>query len=685
MRKSHSGNATDSRRRRLRSWVVGRARDPLSPDVLEQVSLAAFLGWIGFGANALSSSIYGPDEAFRTLGGQSYVAVLLVIATVLTVFIKARTYSAVIENFPFGGGGYVAATKLLGPQLGLVAGAALLVGYVLTISVSIAAATDAFFSFLPTHWQTGKVPTELAAIGLLMVLNLRGVRETVKVIAPIFLLFLATHVTLILGTMASYSGAVKEVVRGIHRGFDDGLSTLGLSGIATLLLHAYGRGAGTYTGIEAISNGIQQMREPRVETARRTLLYTSVSLASLAGGILLCYLLVQAAPVPGRTMNAVLAERVAGAFTWAGLPVGRWFVFLTMASETAILAVATQSSFISGPRVMASMASDSWLPHRFSQLSDRLTMQGGVVLISAAATLSLLYTGGRTSTLVVIYSIGVFIAFLLSQFAMLRYWFENRALQSDRWRQLATHLLGLVLCVAILEVNVFSKFRRGGGAALAVIGTLIALSVLIRRHYRAVEQNLRRLDEVMIEATQVSASTAPRDTDAPTAVCFVKNYDGLGTQLVLSVPLLFGTQFENFVFAGVGVLGSGGFKGADEVRNLQRHTEVELGKYVALINRIGYPAEYCYALGLDALDELERLAHKVIRRYPRAVFFTAKLIFEREAFWHKVLHNRVAFALERRLQLAGLHVVVLALAGDDARIHSRASKPKSSEREGYAG
>jgi hypothetical protein len=114
----HSGDATASRLRRLRSWVVGRARDPLSPNVLEQVSLAAFLGWIGFGANALSSSIYGPDEAFRTLGNQSCVAVLLVIATVLTVFIKARTYSAVIEHFPFGGGGYVARLSSRDPNSG---------------------------------------------------------------------------------------------------------------------------------------------------------------------------------------------------------------------------------------------------------------------------------------------------------------------------------------------------------------------------------------------------------------------------------------------------------------------------------------------------------------------------------------------------------------------------------------
>ena len=637
----------------------------------------AFLAWIGLGASALSSSTYGPDEAFRALRGQSYLAVILVGAIVFTILVKSRTYSRVIEHFPFGGGGYVATAKLLGAELGLVSGAALLVDYVLTISVSIAAAADASFSFLPPRWQVWKLLTELGAISLFMVMNMRGIKESVTIITPVFLLFGMTHLVLMLGTITLYGGSVRRVVRGVRLGFQAGFSTLGAMGMAMLVLQAYGRGAGTYTGIEAISNGLQLMREPRVRTARRTMLYTSVSLAVIAGGILLCYLLAQATPVEGRTMNAVLAEHFAGGFTWRGLPLGRWFIIVTLASEAAILAAAAQSSFISGPRVMASMAIDSWLPHRFGHLSDRLTMQDGVVLISVAATLSLLYTGGQTSILVVIYSISVFITFLLSQLAMLRYWFQNRARYSNWWRQLANHLTGLVLCIAILEVNVFNKFRQGGGVALALIATLIGLCLSIRHHYRKTENTLRRLDELILEAVPPDASSVmlPHDTDAPTAICFVKEYDGLGVRLVLSVPLLFGTQFENFVFVGVGVIGSGGFKGAAEIQNLRRHTEAQLSKYVALINRRGYRADYCYALGIDTIDELERLAHKLIQRYPRAVFFVAKLIFEREGFWHKVLHNQVAFALERRLQFAGLHVVVLAIAGDVRGAHRHMEPP----------
>ena len=132
----------------------------------------------------------------------------------------------------------------------------------------------------------------------------------------------------------------------------------------------------------------------------------------------------------------------------------------------------------------------------------------------------------------------------------------------------------------------------------------------------------------------------PRDTDAPTDVCFVKGYNGLGIQSVLAVPLLFGTRFENFVFVGMGLIGSSGFKGEGEIDNLRRHTEEQLKKYIALVNQRGNCAEYRYALGTDPIDGLERLAHEVAERFPRAVFFAGKQIFERERLWHKVLHRR---------------------------------------------
>ncbi len=184
-----------------------------------------------------------------------------------------------------------------------------------------------------------------------------------------------------------------------------GWTTLGVGGLFLIFARGYSRGAGTYTGIEAVSNGMPIMREPQVATGKRTMMYMAVSLAATAGGILICYLLVGATPEAGKTMNAVLVERVG---------FGKWFVVLTLVAEAALLFVAAQTGFIDGPRVMSNMAVDSWLPRRFSALSERLTMHYGVMLIALASIGILVLTRGRIETLVTMYSINVFITFSLS-------------------------------------------------------------------------------------------------------------------------------------------------------------------------------------------------------------------------------------------------------------------------------
>ncbi len=191
-------------------------------------------------------------------------------------------------------------------------------------------------------------------------------------------------------------------------------------------MRAYSLGGGTYTGIEAVSNGVGIMREPRVQTAKRTMLLMATSLAITASGLLLCYLLWQARPVEGKTMNAVLLERVAGGWSLGGVNVGHAFVVIALVSEGALLFVAAQAGFLDGPRVMANMAVDSWLPHRFSALSERLTMRNGILLMGGTALAALIYTRGQVSKLVVMYAINVFVTFSLSNIAMTVFWFRRR-------------------------------------------------------------------------------------------------------------------------------------------------------------------------------------------------------------------------------------------------------------------
>src|SRR5512138_3586997 len=173
---------------RLRTVLFGPPRDVQDPRTHHTISLVALLAWVGLGADGLSSSAYGPDEAFRALGRHGYLAVALALATTVTVLVISVAYSQIIKRFPFGGGGYIVASELLGPSVGVVSGSALLVDYVLTISVSVASSGDAVFSFLPPGFGGWKLPLEAAAIALLVVLNLRGVKESVAFLAPIFAL-----------------------------------------------------------------------------------------------------------------------------------------------------------------------------------------------------------------------------------------------------------------------------------------------------------------------------------------------------------------------------------------------------------------------------------------------------------------------------------------------------------------
>jgi amino acid transporter len=647
-------------RSRLRTILFGPPRDVQDPRTHHGISLVALLAWVGLGADGLSSSAYGPDEAFRALGTHGYLAVALAGATAITVLVISVAYSQIIKRFPFGGGGYVVASELLGPRVGVVSGSALLVDYVLTISVSVASSGDAIFSFVPPAWASWKLPAEAIAIGLLVVLNLRGVRESVTILAPIFGLFLVTHLVLIVGGIGLHLPDVPRVAGDVGQGFRSGLAELGAVGLFAVFVRAYSMGAGTYTGIEAVSNGIQIMREPKVQTAKRTMTYMALSLAFTAAGILVCYLLFRAAPEEGKTMNAVLLERFAGGWRVGGVSIGRGFVVVALLAEAALLVVAAQAGFIDGPRVMSNMAHDSWLPHRFGQLSDRLTIQDGVLLMGGASLATLLWTRGDILHLVTMYSINVFVTFSLSQLAMLRYWARTRTAGRGRGRGLAVHGVAFALCAAILAGTVYEKGEQGGWVTILVTGLVVGLCFAIRRHYRNVQQNLKRLDEILDVLPPHPPGPHPMlDPKAPTAVLLVGGYGGLGVHSLLTIQRTFPGHFRNFVFVSVGVIDAAAMKGVEEVDRVRLRTQHGLEQYVALAHRLKLAAEWRMDVGTEAVSVAERLCLEVAQQLPRVVVFAGKLVFQRERWFQRLLHNETAFQLQRRLQFAGLSAMVL--------------------------
>ena len=639
---------------KLRRMLVGQPRDLSDSGLFHRLSLVAFLAWVGLGADGLSSSSYGPEEAFRTVGTHTYLAVALAAMTALTVGVIASAYSHIVEEFPSGGGGYLVATKLLGPRTGVISGSALLVDYVLTVAVSIAAAGDALFSFLPVHLHGAKLPVEVMLVVFLTTLNIRGVRESVIALLPIFIVFLITHTVLIVGGIATHVSRMPAVAVGVAQGFKGGLATLGLGGMFLLFAHAYSLGGGTYTGLEAVSNGMPIMREPRVATGKRTMLYMAVSLSFMAAGLLVCYLLFGVTPVAAKTMNAVLAGEFAGHSS-----AGTLFVIVTLVSEGALLVVAAQAGFIDGPRVLATMAVDSWVPRRFADLSERLTTQNGIVLMGLTSLAALLYTRGDVRHLVVMYSINVFLTFSLSMFGMLRMWSGARG-RRFRMRRMLLFGGGFLLCATILVITTMEKFSEGGWVTLLATSGLITVCFLVRRHYTGVGERLAELDRVLGDVPLPEAGpSAPLDPALPTAAILVRGFNGLGIHTVLNVFRSFPGYFRNFVFLSVGVVDSGAFKGAGELEALQARTEAELARYVDLLARFGFPATVRARLGTDPVAEAEQLCLEVSQEFGHTVFVAGKVIFRRERFIDRVFHNQTAFALQKRLQWRGLPMVIM--------------------------
>ena len=647
----------------LKRVVLGRAKDPRDPRIFHKLSLAAFLAWVGLGADGISSSCYGPHEAFLALKGHFFLGAVLALLTAVTVFVISTSYKQIIELFPGGGGGYLVASKLLSPKVGMISGCALLVDYVLTITTSIASGADAVFSFLPLSFQTFKLYAALAVLLALIVLNLRGVKESVLTILPLFLVFIATHALVILYALLTHASELPAVVQQSAADFRSTAAQIGTFGVIVLILHAYSLGSGTYTGIEAVSNGLPILRDPKVVTGKRTMNYMAFSLAFMAGGLILGYLLYRVQFQPGKTLNAVLLQNVAG--NW---PAGQAFILITLVSEALILVVAAQTGFIDGPRVLSNMATDGWMPSRFALLSDRLVTQNGVLLMGLSSIVLLWLSKGVVSFLLVLYSINVFITFSLSQLGMVRHWWEVRHREPSWKRRLAVNGVGLVLTLSILVTVTVLKFNNGGWLTLVVTTSLVSLAFLIKRHYRQTWQLLGRLDILFQSALpkREKAETADKreplkQRSADTAVILVNGFNGLGLHTLFTAYRNFHGHFKNYVFLQAGVVDAGRFKGSQEVDALKLSIESDLKKYEELMRSHGYYAEGRYSLGTDVVDEVEKLAKEAGSRFPNHVLFAGQLVFPKESIFTRFLHNYTAFAIQKRLYYEGIPVVILPI------------------------
>lgn len=650
---------------KVKEAVIGKPRDPLWATGQHEVgnrrniALVAFLAWISLGADGLSSACYGPQEAFLALGRYTHFGLYLAVATFLTVFIIAIAYNQVIELFPSGGGGYKVATQLLGSRAGLVSGSALLVDYILTIAISIAAGVDALFSLLPPYAQDYKLMMEIALGIILIVLHLRGKKQTLRLILPIFIGFIATHAFLIIYGIVVHSDGLPALIPDTISETRQLTEQMGWVFAASLFLRAYSLGGGTYTGLEAVSNNINLLREPRVTIGRYTMFYMAVALSFTAGGVILLYLLWNAQYAPHQTLNAVTFSAIIDSWRFNPL-LSHSLLAMVLLLEAGLLFIAANTGFLGGPRVLAYMAVDSWVPRQFRNLSGRLVTQNGIYLMGIGALIILIWTNGEVSVLVVLYSINVFLTFALALLGLCKYWWSNRY-DEERWQsRLALSLLGFVVAGGILIITIVEKFTEGGWLTLLITGLTITLCALIHRHYDRVRQQLRTVDALYAPRPDWEEDLAepPLNPDLPTAIFLVGKNRGLGMYTLKWVNEVFSGHFKNFIFLSVGEVDAESYGGKGALRSLQYQIENSLRYYVHYCHNNGWAAASYAGYGTDVETELEKLVIKVSAEYPNSVCLGSKLIFDDESWLISWLHNHTAIAMQRRLHLREIQMIV---------------------------
>ena len=479
----------------LKRAFVGR---PMPSDAMEGTLLRKALALPMFAADALSSVAYATEAALIVIVGvavgSAHLVFPLSIAVAALLAVVVASYRQTVRAYSTSGGSYIVSKENLGRVPSLVAAAALLTDYVLTVAVSVAAGVVAIVSAAPSlHRYT--LLLSLAAVVLITVVNLRGVRESGFAFAVPTYLFIAAYLVMMavgIGKCAAGSCPQATVPHPLPAG----------TGIITffVLLRAFASGAAALTGVEAISNGVSAFRHPQARNAARTLAILGVIAVTFFVGI--SWLASKMHARPSETVS-VVAQIARGTFP-TGSALGFMFWVVQIATF-AILVLAANTSYQGFPRLAAQLARDRFFPRQFGNLGDRLVYSNGILVLTGAAIALLWYYDARVDSLIHLYVLGVFTAFTLSQAGMVRYWRRTRG---TGWKRgMLVNGLGAAMTGVVLVVVVLTKFTEGAWLVMVAIPVMVLLFLGIHRHYRRTARRLRASAEAMTSAALPRSTT----------------------------------------------------------------------------------------------------------------------------------------------------------------------------------
>jgi amino acid transporter len=460
----------------LKRVLVGR---PIPTDQQEHQRLRKIIALATFSSDAISSTAYATEEILfvvalsgssLALGLSKLVPISVVVAILLTLVVAS--YRQTIFAYPSGGGSYIVSRENLGEYPSLVAGASLLVDYVLTVSVSISAGVAAIIS-LPAFrgLEHQRVGLGLLLILVITVANLRGIKESGAVFAVPTYIYIFSLVGLVgYGLGRVYFGHLHTIPFDPHKA--EGVRQMGGSLGLVLLLRGFSSGAVALTGVEAISNGVPAFRKPESRNAATTITWMALILGTLFFGVSVLAHHLQPYPSHAETVISEMGRAVYG-----GGPI---YVILQF-STAAILTLAANTAYADFPRLSSIIAADGYLPRQLASRGDRLVFSNGILILAVLASLLLVAFGGLTNALIPLYAVGVFTAFTLSQAGMV---IHHRRLKEPGWqRGIAINAVGSVATFIVLLIVAATKFTRGAWVPIIVVPAIIALFLGIKRHY----------------------------------------------------------------------------------------------------------------------------------------------------------------------------------------------------------
>jgi amino acid transporter len=474
------GVAEESFLGQVKRLIVGA---PIPSHLAHHERFSRVTGLAVLSSDALSSVAYATEEILRvlTIGGIAALGLVTPIGAVIaaTLAIVVFSYRQTIHAYPGGGGAYIVSKENLGRTPALVAAASLLIDYVLTVSVSIAAGVAAITSALP-QWHIDPVILCLSFVGVLMLGNLRGIRESGRLFAgPTYVFIVSILLMVVVGAWRYLTGTLQPVPMAEHA-LPPGTTLLPVF----VLLTAFSNGCTALTGVEAVSNGVPAFRPPESRNASQTLVAMAVMSIAMFVGITL---LAHAYGIVPNDSETVVSQIARATFGGRG-----WPYYLVQASTMAILVLAANTAYADFPRLSSILARDRFLPRQFMNQGDRLAFSNGILILSVLASVLLVVFGGDTHALIPLYMIGVFVSFTLSQAGMVIHW---RTLRQPGWRtSAAINGFGAIVTGIVLVIVAITKAAEGAWIIIVMIPVLVAIFEVTTRHYEHVASELSLRD-----------------------------------------------------------------------------------------------------------------------------------------------------------------------------------------------